>query len=140
MREVIPGLRIGNALEARDLSGVLNAGIEAVVDLAIEEPPISATREIICCRIPIVDGAGNSHARMSLAVRTILHLIRSGTPALVACSAGISRSPIFVAAALSRANSNTIQESLNQVAAAGPCHVSPALFADVVQCVDELSA
>jgi protein-tyrosine phosphatase len=92
MREIAAQLWIGNALEARNLSTVLNAGIEAIVDLAIEEPPISATRELVCCRIPILDGAGNPPARIRLAVETICRLVSSEVPTLVVCSAGMSRS------------------------------------------------
>ena len=41
MREVIPSkLWIGNALDARDIRGVLGCGIAVIIDLAIEEPPI----------------------------------------------------------------------------------------------------
>jgi len=46
MREVRPGLWIGNALESRDLTRVLELGMEALVDLAIEEPPASLVREL----------------------------------------------------------------------------------------------
>lgn len=61
MREVIVNrLWIGNALDARDVSGVLRLGIEAVVDLAIEEPPIQYPRDLVYCRFPLVDGAENS--------------------------------------------------------------------------------
>ncbi len=41
MREVIPHvLWIGNALDARNVKGVLAAGIGVIIDLAMEEPPI----------------------------------------------------------------------------------------------------
>lgn len=40
MREVTPEkLWIGNALDARDVTGVLGLGIAAIVDLAIEDRP-----------------------------------------------------------------------------------------------------
>lgn len=63
MREVIPDLLwIGNAFDARDLKSVLDRGIEAMVDLAIEEPPVSPTRELVYCRLPLVDGQGIANA------------------------------------------------------------------------------
>ena len=139
MREVVHKLWIGNALEARNLSMVLDAGIEAIVDLAIEEPPISATRELVCCRIPISDGAGNPPARIRLAVETICHLVSSDTPTLVACSAGMSRSPAMVAAALSRLNGIIIDDALNRIADLGPCDVSPALLSDIISALERTS-
>lgn len=47
-------LWLGNALEARDVSTALRQGIVAIVDLAIQFP-----RDIVYCRIPLVDGSGN---------------------------------------------------------------------------------
>lgn len=132
MREVAPKLWIGNALEARNLSAILDAGIEAIVDLAIEEPPISATRELVCCRIPISDGQGNPSARIQLAIETVCGLASSEMTTLVACSAGMSRSPVVVAAALARRNGMTFDEALTQIADVGPCDVSPALLAEVI--------
>ena len=44
MREVIPGvLWIGNALEARDVRRVLDLELQAVIDLAMEEPAWKGT-------------------------------------------------------------------------------------------------
>jgi hypothetical protein len=40
-------LWIGTAWDARDIRGVLDAGIEAVVDLAAEEPPAQPTRDLV---------------------------------------------------------------------------------------------
>jgi len=131
MREVAKKLWIGNALEARDLTAILNVGIEAIVDLAIEEIPISATRELICCRIPISDGGGNPSSRIQLAVKTIVDLVSSQVPTLVACSAGMSRSPAIVAATLSQLNGVSLAEALKQVTQTGPCDVSPALLAEI---------
>jgi hypothetical protein len=36
-------LWVGTARDARDIKGVLDAGIEAVVDLAVEEAPVHPT-------------------------------------------------------------------------------------------------
>jgi hypothetical protein len=60
MREVIPDrLWIGNALDSRDVTGVLGLGITTVIDLAIEEPPIQFPRDVVYCRLPLIDGSGN---------------------------------------------------------------------------------
>ncbi len=137
MREVTPRLWTGNALKARDIPAILDAGVEAIVDLAIEEPPISATRELICCRIPLYDGVGNSPARIELAVETICKLIGSETPTLVACSAGMSRSPAIAAAGLSRMQGLSFAEAITRIAGLGACDVSPALLVDIVSVVGQ---
>src|ERR1700739_4767309 len=101
MREVIPGrIWIGNARDGGDISGVMDMEFRAVVDLAMEEAPVHFPREIVYCRFPIVDGAGNSLAVLRTAIQTIATMTETGTPTLVTCGAGMSRSPAIVAAAL----------------------------------------
>jgi hypothetical protein len=132
MQEVVPQiLWIGNAREARDVSAALGLGIVAVVDLAIEEPPIVFPRDIVYCRIPLVDGAGNSSALLKAAVETIATLIQARVSTLVACSGGMSPSPAIAAAALARAQRVDPRQTLAQVAASGPHDVSAAFWADL---------
>ncbi len=72
MREVITEkLWIGNAFDARDISGVLDLGIAAIVDLAMEELPIQFPRDVVYCRFPLIDGAGNQPAVLRTAIETI---------------------------------------------------------------------
>ncbi|MEM1062714.1 MAG: hypothetical protein AAGJ97_10365 [Planctomycetota bacterium] len=92
MREVVVGkLWTGNARDLRDARGVLGLGVEAVVDLAAEEPPAVYPRDTLCCRFPLVDGVGNRHATLAAAIETLTVLIDSSVPTLVACR---RRSPI----------------------------------------------
>lgn len=133
MREVHPQLWIGNALEARDLTQVLELGIEALVDLAIEEPPVSLVRELTCCRIPLLDGEGNSPEKLRLAVKTVASLIRAQTSTLVACGAGMSRSPAIAAAAIAMAEKANPEEVLQRIVAGFPHDVSPALWQDLIE-------
>jgi protein-tyrosine phosphatase len=101
MNEIQPDLLwTGNAREARDTQAIFDAGISAVVDLAYEEPPGQLARQLVYCRFPIVDGAGNDPVLLSLALSTTVELLRNGTRALVACSAGMSRSPTVAICAL----------------------------------------
>lgn len=101
MRIVIADkLWIGNARDARDLKLIHDAGIEAVVDLAANEAPAVLSRDITYCRIPLVDGDGNSAELLRLAVNTTAQLAQDGVPTLVACSHGMSRSPTIVAFAV----------------------------------------
>ncbi|MCA9176466.1 MAG: hypothetical protein KDB14_18390 [Planctomycetales bacterium] len=121
MRAIVPGvLWVGNALEARDVAGVLAAGISVVIDLAIEEPPIQFPRDVAYCRFPLLDGAGNGDAVLRSAIDTAAHLIAASQPTLVACSAGVSRSPAIASAALAKALSLDLKTSLARVAGIGP--------------------
>ena len=132
MREVISGtLWIGNALDARDVTGVLGLGVTAVIDLAIEEPPIQFPRDIAYCRFPLIDGSGNQTAILRAAIETTATLIASGTPTLVACGAGMSRSPAIVAAAMAIKENGTLADTLEKLATGQPHDVSPSLLAEI---------
>jgi protein-tyrosine phosphatase len=86
-------------------------------------------------RVPLVDSAGNDPVRLKLAINTIAQLIAAGIPALVSCSAGMSRSPAIVAAALAKVENADMGETLLRVIADAPREVSPALWRDIVQLV-----
>ncbi|MBP3957484.1 hypothetical protein J8F10_19730 [Gemmata sp. G18] len=78
-------LWVGSVADIRDLRGVLSAGIEAVVDLALNEPVATVTRELVYCRFPLVDGAGNSPWVLRAAVEAVAGFVRAGFPR--SCSA-----------------------------------------------------
>lgn len=112
MRSVLPDLLwIGNAREARDAKGIADAGIEAVVDFAANEPPAVLLRDVIYFRIPLVDGEANSPERLRLAVGTIQQFVRERIPTLVACSHGMSRSPTVTAFAIAQLKDMTPSEA-----------------------------
>ena len=132
MREVIPSkLWIGNALDARDIRGVLGCGIAVIIDLAIEEPPIQFPRDIVYCRFPLIDGAGNQSTILRAAVETVAHFMASGMPTLVACGAGMSRSPAIVAAAMATTERILLMDALARLTAGQPHDVSPGLLQDI---------
>jgi protein-tyrosine phosphatase len=133
MREVHPKLWIGNALEARDLARVLELEIEALVDLAIEEPPAGLVRELTYCRIPLLDGAGNPPEKLRLAVESVSSLLRAQTPTLVACGAGMSRSPAIAAVAMATVERANPEEVLQRIVVGFPHDVSPALWQDLIE-------
>ena len=82
MREAISKhLWLGNAADARDVDGVLSRRIVAIIDLAMEEPPIHFPRDIIYCRIPLVDGSGNRPEIIRTAIDLTASLIDSKVPA-----------------------------------------------------------
>jgi protein-tyrosine phosphatase len=94
-------LWLGNARDARDARSLFDSEITAVVDVAWDEPLAQLPRELIYCRFPLVDSGGNPQELLTLAVQTVVNLLSAGQRTLVACSAGMSRSPAVAAAALS---------------------------------------
>jgi protein-tyrosine phosphatase len=135
---VIPKLLwIGNARDARNVSEVLNAGIKAVIDLAIEEPPIQFPRDITYARLPLLNGVGNDPAVIRAAVSMTATLITGRVPTLVACSGGMSRSPAIVAAALAVVRGTPMDEALRDLASHGPHDLVPGLWAEIHAAVEE---
>jgi protein-tyrosine phosphatase len=124
-------LWLGHVGNVRDLRGVLAAGVRAVVDLALNEPPAAITRELVYCRFPLTDGPGNPPWLLRLAVETLADLLRSGTPTLVYCSAGLSRSPALAAAAIAQVRGCLPAEGLAVVVQSGAADVSPGLWSEV---------
>lgn len=134
MREVLPyRLWIGTALDARDLRRLYELEIAAVIDLALEEKPATLGLEIVYCRFPLTDGAGNSPVVLRAAVDTTARLIEQQVPTLVACGAGMSRSPAIVAAALSMIDGHAPEECLAALVAGQPHDVSPLFWAEVMR-------
>jgi protein-tyrosine phosphatase len=93
-------LWVGHVGDLRNLRGVLSTGIVVVVDLAMDEPPATITREIVYCRFPLVDGIGNPPWLLRVAIDCVASLLRSRTPTLICCGAGMSRSPCIAAGAI----------------------------------------
>jgi protein-tyrosine phosphatase len=115
----------GDGLAFRDLDAL------AVVQLAIEERPLSGLREQIVCRFPLLDGDGNDVGLLRLAIRCVAFLIQTKIPTLVCCGAGMSRSPAVVAAALALQERLDPDDSLRRVGAACRTDVSPGLWRDI---------
>lgn len=132
MREVIARLLwVGNARDGHNVSGILRKRIKAVVDLAMEEPPILFPRDIVYARLPLLDGVGNNTAIIRAAVSTTAALIAGRVPTLVTCGGGMSRSPAIAAAALACARGQPIDEALLDLATHGPHDVTPGLWAEI---------
>ena len=104
MKQIHPHpLWLGHAGDGEAFRRLFDLGIEAVVQLAAEEPPIPLPRDLILCHFPLLDGVGNRPEVLSLAVETTAALVRGRTPTLLCCGAGMSRSPAVAAAALTLA-------------------------------------
>jgi hypothetical protein len=132
-------LWIGHAGDVRDMRAIHRAGIAAMVDLAVNESPAVVNREMVYCRFPLVDGAGNSADVLRCAIETSAGLLSAGIPTLVFCSGGMSRSVSVGAAALAIAGRKTAAECLRLVAAGGPADVSPSLWDAVMSIVRGLA-
>jgi len=132
MRQILPySLWLGHAGDVRELRNVLATGIVAVVDVALNELPAAVPRELFYCRFPMVDGAGNPRWLLKTAIDTTAGLLRERVPTLVYCGAGMSRSPVVAAAAISPHSGESPDACLAVVLQSGPSDVSPALWQDV---------
>jgi hypothetical protein len=125
-------LWIGTARDARDIKGVLDAGIGAIVDLAALCEPVRPTRDLVYLRFPLVDGGDNPPWLIRVALEGVEGLIREQVPTLVACDGGMSRSVVITVAALWKQNtSESLDAVLRRVSGEGPADVHPSLWADV---------
>ena len=126
-------LWVGTARDARDIKGVLAAGIEAIVDLAMLCEPVTPPRELVYLRFPLVDGADNPPWQINAAIHAVTGLVKLGVPTLVACDGGMSRALVIAAAALwfRMPLRTSLDEVLVRLAATGPADVQPRLWADV---------
>jgi hypothetical protein len=134
MRQIIRDmLWIGNAFEARDAKLVLDNGIAAIVDLAIEELPDVLPREMIYCRFPMIDGQGNSPAIIEGAIKTAVTFVTGQISTLISCSDGMSRSLAITAAVVAVIEHIPPETALKQIAASGPHDVTPLFWQEVTE-------
>ncbi|ADG69743.1 Dual specificity protein phosphatase [Planctopirus limnophila DSM 3776] len=122
---------IGHAGDGQAFRAIFDAGIRAIVQLSVEEPPIQPPRELIYQRYPLLDGEGNDRTMLRLAIDAVKGLIMAGIPTLVCCGAGMSRSPIISAAALSVAYQIDFEDALQKVLEHRPADISPALLHEI---------
>jgi len=140
VREVIPSeLWIGGAGDIADPKSLYDVGIEAVLHLASSTLPASLSRETVYCRIPLIDGAENSPERLKFVIETGVSLLRNKVPTLIACSAGMSRSPSITAAVLSLIRQQPADAVLAEILDGAPADVSPGLWEAVKDVVQTLS-
>lgn len=138
MHQIKPHLLwVGHAGDGRNFQEIFDKRIRAIVQLALEEPPIQSPRDLILCRIPLIDGTGNNPVLLNLAIDTVAALQRSRVSTLVCCGGGMSRSPAIAAAALSAVEQMPLEECLRFVAESHPADVSPGLWAEVRNALEE---
>jgi hypothetical protein len=125
-------LWIGTARDARDIKNVLGQGIKTIVDLAIEETPIHTTRDLVYLRLPLLDGTGNPPWLLRVVLSTVEALILSRVPTLIACGAGMSRSPAVAAVVAARFVGIEPTDVLISLQNYGPIDVSPSLWQELL--------
>jgi len=131
MHEVHPDLLwIGHAFDIREPRALFDLKISAVVDVAYEEPPSPTPRQLIYCRFPLNDGDGNDPEMILQALKTVTDLLKSNTRTLVACSAGMSRSPTIASFALAHYLSETPNHIISKIAELKSLEIKPKLWAD----------
>ena len=128
---------IGNAGDLRDARPILDAGIEAVVELADSEPLAILPRELVRFRFPLSDGGDNPAWLLRLAAESIAALLRAGVPTLICCSAGMSRSVCAAAAGVALAAGGSFVETIAAVVGSGPADVSPRLVVQLQQALEK---
>ncbi len=125
-------LWLGHAGDCQDIARLSDLGIEAVVQLAVEEPQAPLPRDILLVRVPLLDGTGNRAALLRLAVQSVAGLLKDRIPTLVCCSAGASRSPAIAACALAIIQKKSPAECLELVYDFRKTDVSPGLWQDLL--------
>jgi len=126
-------LWIGHAGDSKNYSHLLEIGIEAVVQVALEELPLQPPRELVYLRFPLSDGGCNPAELIHLAIIAVANLIEARVPTLICCAAGMSRSPAIAAAALAVANRETPESSLRRVVRYRRADVSPVFWSEILE-------
>jgi protein-tyrosine phosphatase len=137
MRQILPyPLWLGHAGDGTDFRRIFELGIRAIVQLAVEEPPVRTPRELIFYRFPLLDGPGNDPGLLTLAFSSLATLVERRVPTLICCGAGLSRSPAVAAAALSLVLHTSPEECLRRVTEHHPADVTPGLWQEVSKLCD----
>ena len=132
MRQIKPyRIWVGNIVDARDLRAILDQRIQVIVDLAANELPSTITRDLAYIRCPLLDASGNPQWQVRMAVEAVWRLLQANVPTLVYCSAGMSRTPAIVAAAIALESQRPLADCLQEITANVPHDVSAGLIADV---------
>jgi hypothetical protein len=132
MRQIRPHfLWIGHANDGRDHRRQLGLGIRALLQVAAEEPALQPPRDLLYCRVPLLDSPGNDAKLLDMAITTLASFLQRRLPTLVCCSVGMSRGPAIAAAALAQVYHEAPDACLKRVAEHHPADVAPGLWEEV---------
>jgi len=126
-------LWLGHALDIREPRPLFDDDIAAVVDVALEEPAAQLHRELIYCRFPLNDGGGNDSSLLLHAVQCTADLLASGIRTIVACSAGMSRSPTIAAFALAAHLNQSPNDVIARISETKSLEIKGSLWNDVAK-------
>jgi hypothetical protein len=129
-------LWIGNAGDLREPRAIFDHEIQAVIELADNEPFAALPRDLIRCRFPLSDGGPNASWLLRLACEAVAALLRAQVRTLVCCSNGMSRSVCVAAGSISLAEGVSLHNALTLVADSGPADVAPELFDQLQKAMD----
>ena len=121
-------LWLGHAGDGRDVAAILDNQIQAVVQLAVEEPSLTLPREMIYLRIPLHDDPSNDRSQLQVAVDSVALLLRGNFLTLVCCSGGASRSPAVAACALATLENTSPADCLLTIHEQRGTDISPGLW------------
>jgi protein-tyrosine phosphatase len=139
MHEIHPNLLwIGHALDVREPRPLFDAGITAVIDVAYEEQPAQIPRQLTYCRFPLNDGGGNDPGMLLQTLMTTTDLLRTNTPTIIACSAGLSRSPTVAAFALAHHLDKKPDDLIAGIAERKSLDLNPHLWAEMLTAFKKL--
>lgn len=140
MHEIHPNLLwLGHALDIREPRALFDTQIAAIIDVALEEAPARLPRELIYCRFPLNDGGGNNPAVLRQAIQTSTDLLNSETRTIIACSAGMSRSPTIAACALANCLSQDPHDTVSRIGEIRTLELNPVLWKDALAALKSLS-
>src|SRR5262245_14576111 len=118
-------LWLGHAGAGSDAKTLFDREIRALVHLAAEDLPAHPPRELMYCRFPLLDGAGNRPEILYLAIKMVADLLTLRISTLVFCGGGRSRSPAIAAGRLARMKHEPPGEWLKRPVSATPSDGAP---------------
>ena len=133
-------LWIGHAFDIHEPRLIFDAGITAVIDIAYEEPPAQIPRQLTYCRFPLNDGGGNDPQILLQTLLTTTDFLRSNTRTIIACSAGLSRSPTVAAFALAYHLDKKPDDVIAGIAETKSLELKPELWADMLTAFSKLKS
>ena len=141
MHEILPNLLwIGHAFDVREPRPLFEARITAVIDVAYEEPPAQIPRQLTYCRFPLNDGGGNDGNMLLQTLLTATDFLASNTRTIIACSAGMSRSPTIAAFALAYHLSENPETVIGRIADIKSLELKPELWSDTLSAFNKLKS
>ena len=132
-------LWLGNAADLRDIPRMLQHGVTAIVDLAIEEQVPTIPRATNYCRFVLTDDGENDAATILAAIKAAAAFLAGGHPTAICCSAGLNRSVCIGAAALAYNIHSNPARLLEMLAEIKHIDVNPALWNQVVGILSRVS-